>query len=84
MSAVCPRSIGPASGQSHVVTAEDLELHNQAGGAWSVINDNVYDLEAVAAQVGRISETNVHVHYTSLCSLLKLLLFHSVCVSSHH
>lgn len=40
-----------ASGRSHVVTAEDLELHNQAGGAWSVINGNVYDFGAVAADV---------------------------------
>lgn len=43
--------VGLASGRSHVVTAEDLELHNQAGGAWSVINGKVYDLGAVAADV---------------------------------
>lgn len=34
-----------------MVTAEDLELHNQAGGVWSVINGNVYDLGAVSADV---------------------------------
>ena len=51
--------IGPTSGgQSNTVTPEDLELHNQAGGAWSVVNGNVYDLEALAAQVKESQKDN--------------------------
>ena len=37
--------LGPATGQAHSVTAEDLELHNQAEGAWSIIRGKVYNIE---------------------------------------
>ena len=29
-----------------VITAEDLELHNRAGGLWTIVNGKVYDLES--------------------------------------
>ena len=28
-----------------VITAEDLELHNEAGGSWTIVSGKVYDLE---------------------------------------
>ena len=43
--------IGAASGHGHTVTAEEMELHNQAGGAWSVINGKVYDLEPAQVSI---------------------------------
>ena len=55
--------IGAASGHGHTVTAEEMELHNQAGGAWSVINGKVYDLEP--------AQVSIH----CCCCCLHLVLF---------
>ncbi|CAI8025917.1 E3 ubiquitin-protein ligase HERC2 [Geodia barretti] len=33
-------------GKRTVITAEEVELHNEAGGFWTIVNGKVYDLES--------------------------------------
>ena len=48
---VCVLFPGPAMGGGEVVvTPAEMELHNDAGGSWTIISGKVYDLEM--AEVG--------------------------------
>ena len=39
------------AGQGHIVTQRNLELHNEGGGAWSIVDGKVYDFKELAAKV---------------------------------
>ena len=63
---VCVFGVGAGEGGRHAITAEDLELHNQAGGSWTIISGRVYDLDA--AEVGN---NNLAIVYVLVCLCLQ-------------
>ena len=57
-------------GKRTVITAEEVELHNEAGGFWTIVNGKVYDLES--AEVTCIQTLVV---YRSITFLFMFCLF---------
>ena len=55
-------------GEHTVITAEEVELHNEAGGLWTIVDGKVYDLES--AEVTCIQTVVVYKHVS--CCLLFL------------